>query len=147
MHSFQDKFHFHLEFTFSGARFGGSLPEQSATSSSGGRRQVHVQLRQWKECREVRKISRLNISTINCFSFSYHGCIMADEMGLGKTLQCITLMWTLLRQSPDCKPTISKVGSSIFPRLQLVVLKMAIRDKYRNFLVSFVCEISKFLRQ
>ena len=30
-----------------------------------------------------------------------HGCIMADEMGLGKTLQCITLMWTLLKQSPD----------------------------------------------
>ncbi|NWS80666.1 RAD54 protein, partial [Toxostoma redivivum] len=37
-----------------------------------------------------------------------HGCIMADEMGLGKTLQCITLMWTLLRQSPDCKPEIEK---------------------------------------
>ncbi|XP_034255426.1 DNA repair and recombination protein RAD54-like [Thrips palmi] len=36
------------------------------------------------------------------------GCIMADEMGLGKTLQCITLMWTLLKQGPDCKPTISK---------------------------------------
>lgn len=37
------------------------------------------------------------------------GCIMADEMGLGKTLQCITLMWTLLKQSPDAgKPTISK---------------------------------------
>lgn len=29
-------------------------------------------------------------------------------MGLGKTLQCITLLWTLLRQSPDCKPTIIK---------------------------------------
>ena len=29
-----------------------------------------------------------------------YGCIMADEMGLGKTLQCITLMWTLLKQSP-----------------------------------------------
>lgn len=29
-----------------------------------------------------------------------YGCIMADEMGLGKTLQCISLMWTLLRQSP-----------------------------------------------
>jgi len=39
---------------------------------------------------------------------NYHGCIMADEMGLGKTLQCITLMWTLLRQSPDCKPAIDK---------------------------------------
>lgn len=33
---------------------------------------------------------------------------MADEMGLGKTLQCITLIWTLLRQSPDCKPEIDK---------------------------------------
>ncbi|CAE6476442.1 unnamed protein product [Rhizoctonia solani] len=29
-----------------------------------------------------------------------YGCIMADEMGLGKTLQCIALMWTLLKQSP-----------------------------------------------
>ncbi|XP_055677114.1 DNA repair and recombination protein RAD54-like [Lutzomyia longipalpis] len=38
----------------------------------------------------------------------FWGCIMADEMGLGKTLQCITLIWTLLRQSPDCKPTINK---------------------------------------
>jgi DNA repair and recombination RAD54-like protein len=37
-----------------------------------------------------------------------YGCIMADEMGLGKTLQCITLMWTLLKQGSDCKPTIDK---------------------------------------
>ena len=37
-----------------------------------------------------------------------YGCIMADEMGLGKTLQCITLIYTLLRQSADCKPTIQK---------------------------------------
>ncbi|KAI0214363.1 DNA repair and recombination protein RAD54-like [Lamellibrachia satsuma] len=37
-----------------------------------------------------------------------YGCIMADEMGLGKTLQCISLMWTLLRQSPDAKPLIDK---------------------------------------
>lgn len=38
-----------------------------------------------------------------------NGCIMADEMGLGKTLQCITLLWTLLKQSPDAgKPTIEK---------------------------------------
>lgn len=34
---------------------------------------------------------------------------MADEMGLGKTLQCIALMWTLLKQSPRAgKPTIEK---------------------------------------
>ncbi|XP_072317853.1 DNA repair and recombination protein RAD54-like [Eucyclogobius newberryi] len=37
-----------------------------------------------------------------------YGCIMADEMGLGKTLQCIALVWTLLRQSPDAKPEIEK---------------------------------------
>lgn len=30
-----------------------------------------------------------------------YGCIMADEMGLGKTLQCIALLWTLLKQSPQ----------------------------------------------
>ncbi|TCD63616.1 DNA-dependent ATPase protein rad54 [Steccherinum ochraceum] len=38
-----------------------------------------------------------------------YGCIMADEMGLGKTLQCIALMWTLIKQSPHAsKPTIEK---------------------------------------
>ncbi|KAG8926713.1 DNA-dependent ATPase protein rad54 [Tulasnella sp. 417] len=38
-----------------------------------------------------------------------YGCIMADEMGLGKTLQCIALMWTLLKQSPRAgKGTIEK---------------------------------------
>nr|XP_039260404.1 DNA repair and recombination protein RAD54-like [Styela clava] len=37
-----------------------------------------------------------------------HGCIMADEMGLGKTLQCVTLIWTLLKQSPDVTPHIEK---------------------------------------
>lgn len=36
------------------------------------------------------------------------GCIMADEMGLGKTLQCITLLWTILRQSSSGNPEISK---------------------------------------
>ncbi|KAK5105506.1 DNA-dependent ATPase protein rad54 [Lithohypha guttulata] len=37
------------------------------------------------------------------------GCIMADEMGLGKTLQCIALMWTLLKQSSQAgKSTIQK---------------------------------------
>ena len=38
-----------------------------------------------------------------------YGCIMADEMGLGKTLQCIALLWTLLKQSPlPGKSTIEK---------------------------------------
>ncbi|KAF8557324.1 hypothetical protein OG21DRAFT_1505541 [Imleria badia] len=38
-----------------------------------------------------------------------YGCIMADEMGLGKTLQCIALLWTLIKQSPHAgKQTIEK---------------------------------------
>ena len=37
-------------------------------------------------------------------SHNYHFFLQ----GLGKTLQCITLLWTLLKQSPDCKPTIDK---------------------------------------
>ena len=38
-----------------------------------------------------------------------YGCILADEMGLGKTLQVVTLLWTLLRQSPDGKsPTVER---------------------------------------
>ncbi|RAL03806.1 uncharacterized protein BO80DRAFT_491563 [Aspergillus ibericus CBS 121593] len=38
-----------------------------------------------------------------------NGCIMADGMGLGKTLQCISLMWTLLKQSSEAgKSTIQK---------------------------------------
>jgi len=32
-----------------------------------------------------------------------YGCIMADEMGLGKTLQCISLLWTLLKQGKVLK--------------------------------------------
>ncbi|XP_019863492.1 PREDICTED: DNA repair and recombination protein RAD54B-like, partial [Amphimedon queenslandica] len=28
------------------------------------------------------------------------GAILADEMGLGKSLQCISLIWTLLKQGP-----------------------------------------------
>ncbi|KJE93973.1 DNA repair protein RAD54 [Capsaspora owczarzaki ATCC 30864] len=38
----------------------------------------------------------------------YQGCIMADEMGLGKTLQCVSLIWTLLRQGRNGMPTIEK---------------------------------------
>ena len=35
---------------------------------------------------------------------NYNGAIMADEMGLGKTLQCVALIWTLVKQGPDTKP-------------------------------------------
>lgn len=39
-----------------------------------------------------------------------YGAILADEMGLGKTLQCISLVWTLLKQGPyGRKPMVKKV--------------------------------------
>lgn len=42
-------------------------------------------------------------------SFAGNGAILADEMGLGKTLQTISLVWTLLKQTPYVghKPIIS----------------------------------------
>jgi len=36
------------------------------------------------------------------------GAILADDMGLGKTLQSITILWTLLVQSPRTGPTAAK---------------------------------------
>ncbi|KAI4504659.1 hypothetical protein M0802_000209 [Mischocyttarus mexicanus] len=38
-----------------------------------------------------------------------YGAILADEMGLGKTLQCITLIWTLLKKGPFGKPILKRV--------------------------------------
>lgn len=32
----------------------------------------------------------------------------ASRQGLGKTLQCVTLVWTLLKQSPEAKPAMDK---------------------------------------
>ncbi|KEY64769.1 hypothetical protein S7711_05419 [Stachybotrys chartarum IBT 7711] len=59
-----------------------------------------------------------------------NGCIMADEMGLGKTLQCITLLWTLLKQSPDAgKPTCQKA---------IVVCPASLVKNWANELVKWL---------
>ncbi|CAK7903885.1 DNA repair and recombination protein Rdh54p [[Candida] anglica] len=42
----------------------------------------------------------------------YYGALLADEMGLGKTLMTISLLWTLLRQTPypsDRSPICKKI--------------------------------------
>nr|POE56087.1 dna repair protein rhp54 [Quercus suber] len=58
---------------------------------------------------QVEGVKFLYRCTTGLLDANAQGCIMADEMGLGKTLQCITLMWTLLKQSPDAgKGTIQK---------------------------------------
>ncbi|KAG9251695.1 P-loop containing nucleoside triphosphate hydrolase protein [Emericellopsis atlantica] len=59
-----------------------------------------------------------------------NGCIMADEMGLGKTLQCIALLWTLLKQSPDAgKSTIQKA---------IVVCPASLVKNWANELVKWL---------
>lgn len=40
---------------------------------------------------------------------NYFGAILADEMGLGKTLQCITIIWTLLKKGPYGYPILKYV--------------------------------------
>lgn len=58
---------------------------------------------------QVEGVKFLYRATTGLIDPKANGCIMADEMGLGKTLQCITLMWTLLKQSPEAgKSTIQK---------------------------------------
>lgn len=58
---------------------------------------------------QVEGVKFLYRATTGLIDPTAQGCIMADEMGLGKTLQCIALMWTLLKQSPDAgKSTIQK---------------------------------------
>ncbi|KAF2773714.1 DNA repair protein, SNF2 family [Teratosphaeria nubilosa] len=58
---------------------------------------------------QVEGVKFLYRCTTGLLDDNAQGCIMADEMGLGKTLQCITLLWTLLKQSPDAgKGTIQK---------------------------------------
>lgn len=58
---------------------------------------------------QVEGVKFLYKCTTGLIDTAAEGCIMADEMGLGKTLQCIALMWTLLKQSPDAgRGTIQK---------------------------------------
>ncbi|KAL4748293.1 hypothetical protein BDW72DRAFT_205739 [Aspergillus terricola var. indicus] len=58
---------------------------------------------------QVEGVKFLYRCTTGMIDNNAHGCIMADGMGLGKTLQCISLMWTLLKQSPEAgKTTIQK---------------------------------------
>ncbi|KAG9807789.1 DNA repair protein rhp54, partial [Aureobasidium melanogenum] len=58
---------------------------------------------------QIEGVKFLYRATTGLIDEKAQGCIMADEMGLGKTLQCIALMWTLLKQSPDAgKPSINK---------------------------------------
>ncbi|XP_058833751.1 DNA repair and recombination protein RAD54B-like [Topomyia yanbarensis] len=57
------------------------------------------------------------------------GAILADEMGLGKTLQCISLVYTLLKQGPYGQPMVRRV---------LIVTPSSLVDNWKG-------EITKWL--
>lgn len=51
------------------------------------------------------------------------GCILADDMGLGKTLMTITLIWTLLKQTPFAsKVQCSQLGVPLSGMISKVVI-------------------------
>lgn len=65
------------------------------------------------------------------------GCIMADEMGLGKTLQTITIVWTLVRQSPDFgRPTVKKA---------LIVTPSSLVKNWGNELGKWLGERARYI--
>ncbi|KAI0986645.1 hypothetical protein GJ496_009841 [Pomphorhynchus laevis] len=88
-----------------------------------------------------------------------YGCIMADEMGLGKTLQCVTLIWTMLKQSPDAKPTTTKamivapsslvknwaneINKWLGNRLGLMAIESGSKQDIDNKLISFTAQQNK----
>uniref|UniRef100_A0A182N9A2 DNA repair and recombination protein RAD54-like n=1 Tax=Anopheles dirus TaxID=7168 RepID=A0A182N9A2_9DIPT len=59
-----------------------------------------------------------------------YGAILADEMGLGKTLQCIALMYTLMKTGPYGKPEAKRI---------LIVTPSSLVDNWDR-------EITKWLR-
>ncbi|XP_013382594.1 DNA repair and recombination protein RAD54B [Lingula anatina] len=81
------------------------------------------------------------------------GAILADEMGLGKTLQCIALIWTLLKQGPyGGKAVVKRVlvvtpGSLVknwchefhkwLGKERLAVFAVTKEKKVKDFLTSF----------
>lgn len=79
-------------------------------------------------CRVLRKHQREGVTFLyNCVAglrdLDFRGAILADEMGLGKTLQCITLVWTLLRQGPYGKPLLKKI---------LIVVPSSLVQNWKN---------------
>ncbi|KAG0244403.1 helicase [Actinomortierella wolfii] len=69
------------------------------------------------------------------------GAILADEMGLGKTLQTITLLWTLLKQSPfyEEEKAVIKRALIVCPA-SLILLRMVQDELKRAAFDIVICD-------
>lgn len=67
-----------------------------------------------------------------------YGCIMADEMGLGKTLQCIALLWTLLKQSPHPGKTTIEKGIIACP-------SSLVKNWANEFGMCYICGVALYV--
>ncbi|KAK8781646.1 hypothetical protein V5799_017014 [Amblyomma americanum] len=84
--------------------------------------------------------------------FNGSGAILADEMGLGKTLQCIALIWTLLRQGPyGGQPLLRKIiivtPSSLVKNWVREFKKWLVNRNLRVYHVDQNNKIDVFLKQ
>lgn len=80
------------------------------------------------------------------------GAILADEMGLGKTLQCITLIWTLLKQGPYSRlPVVKRVlvvtPSSLTANWLKEFKKWLGMERIRVFVVDQQNKVEQFASQ
>uniref|UniRef100_A0A146LH21 DNA repair and recombination protein RAD54-like n=1 Tax=Lygus hesperus TaxID=30085 RepID=A0A146LH21_LYGHE len=80
-------------------------------------------------CKVLRTHQREGVTFLyNCVSgmrdVQHKGAILADEMGLGKTLQCITLVWTLLKQGP--------YGNVPLAKKVLIVVPSSLVQNWKN---------------
>ncbi|KAL7638857.1 UNVERIFIED_CONTAM: hypothetical protein RMT77_010391 [Armadillidium vulgare] len=82
----------------------------------------------------------------------HKGAILADEMGLGKTLQCIALLWTLLKQGPyGGRPVLKRViivtPSSLVSNWGKEFNKWLGKEKIAPFIVDQQNKVEDFLIQ
>lgn len=70
--------------------------------------EVDSMLTKWLREHQRQGVSFIFECLMGLRDFDGNGCILADDMGLGKTLQSITILWTLLNQGFDGKPSVRK---------------------------------------
>nr|XP_045620882.1 DNA repair and recombination protein RAD54B-like isoform X1 [Procambarus clarkii] len=80
------------------------------------------------------------------------GAILADEMGLGKTLQCIALVWTLLKQGPYGRcPVVKRVlivtPSSLTNNWGKEFMKWVGRERVKVYIVDQSNKVEQFSKQ